>query len=602
MKVFAAVVLCLLFSVSFAQTSTNYSISFDNAEHHEAQVTMLLKHLDDGVLSLRMSRTSPGRYALHEFAKNVYSVEATDENGKTLTITRPNPYQWDISGHKGTVKVSYTLFANFGDGTYAQIDESHAHLNIPATFMFAKGYEHRPIELSISPRQDLDWKVATQLKKLDENRFYAPDLDYFIDSPIEISNHRVRSFEVGQGDKKQRVEFVLHQNDDYSGFEEYMKHVQAIVEEQAAVFGEYPSFDYGRYTFLACYMPQVDGDGMEHRNSTILTTTRALAEGGLQRNIGTVSHEFFHAWNVERLRPRSLEPFDYENANMSGALWFAEGFTSYYTTLIMVRAGVIDEATYVDLLASGINQVVLSPGRTYFNPIEMSYQAPFVDAATSVDPVNRNNTFISYYTYGKVLGLGLDLSLRTLNKDLDLDGYMKLLWKKYGKNEIPYSVRDLEDALNTYAGKEFSQEFFENYVYNSKLPDYRSLLETVGIELSQQEGGNGYSGLRLQKKGNRWYVGNNPRQGGPSYEAGLTAGDRILSVAGKTLDSETKPNQLFKGHQPGDEVTVKFQRFGKTKKTQLKLIANPNFKTSLKENPGKEANKSLKNWLESRKK
>ncbi len=144
---------------------------------------------------------------------------------------------------------------------------------------------------------------------------------------------------------------------------------------------------------------------MEHRNSTIVTSTRSLADGA-DRNIGTVSHEFFHCWNVERIRPQSLEPFNFEDANMSGELWFAEGFTSYYDDLTLTRAGLIAQEDYIKGLTGTFNYVWNSPGRQFFNPIEMSYQAPFVDAARSVDDINRDNTFISYYSYGSMLGLG----------------------------------------------------------------------------------------------------------------------------------------------------------------------------------------------------
>src|SRR5690606_27385298 len=163
----------------------------------------------------------------------------------------------------------------------------------------------------------------------------------------------------------------------------YFEKVKKVVLEQMQVFGELPTFDYGEYTFLACYMPNATGDGMEHRNSTMIPSTRSLAMGGIETNIGTVAHEFFHCWNVERIRPKSLQPFDYSRANMSGDLWFAEGFTSYYDDLSMARAGIISKEKYIQGLIGTFNYVWTSPARQFFNPIEMSYQAPFVDAAKS---------------------------------------------------------------------------------------------------------------------------------------------------------------------------------------------------------------------------
>src|SRR5699024_3277376 len=152
-----------------------------------------------------------------------------------------------------------------------------------------------------------------------------------------------------------------------------------------AIYKEPADYDYGSYTFIADYLPQANGAGMEHPNSTILTTPRRLARDGWTRNISTLSQDFLPRWNVERVRPKSLEPFDFMEANMSDALWFAEGFTSYYDDLTIRRAGLTSNKEYAADWAGTLNYVLNSPGNSYYNPIEMSRQAPFVDAATSVD-------------------------------------------------------------------------------------------------------------------------------------------------------------------------------------------------------------------------
>ncbi len=280
---------------------------------------------------------------MHEFAKNVYDFKATDNNGKLLNVYRKDPYSWFISGHNGTVNIGYTLFANRGDGTYSQIDETHAHLNMPATFMYAPSLSDRKIEVNFKVREDLAWKVATQLPLVSGTLYSATNLQYFMDSPTEISNFGLREFNVDG----QNVRLALHHNGTEEELDKYFEKVQKVVLQQEQVYGELPKFDYGTYTFLACYIPNASGDGMEHRNSTILTSTTSLANGGMEGNIGTVSHEFFHAWNVERIRPKSLQPFNFAEANMSGALWFAEGFTSYYTNLILCRAGLMTPEVYV---------------------------------------------------------------------------------------------------------------------------------------------------------------------------------------------------------------------------------------------------------------
>ncbi|MBN4070540.1 M61 family metallopeptidase [Olleya sp. AH-315-F22] len=581
-----------------AQESSNgisslFTISFENAVHHEAIVNATFTNLKADEVEFRMSRTSPGRYALHEFVKNVYNISVTDSKGKSLKATRVNPYSWKVKGHDGTIIVNYTLFANRGDGTYAQIDETHAHLNIPATFMYVPSLENDEMQVTFNVREDLNWKAATQLKHVEGNTYYAKDLQYFMDSPTEISNHSIRSFNVNE----QTINFVLHHNGTEAEFDEYFEKVKKIVLQQKTVFGELPNFDYGAYYFLACYMPNVSGDAMEHRNSTILTTTRSLTEGGMTRNIGNVSHEFFHIWNVERIRPQSLEPFNFEEANMSGELWFAEGFTNYYEVLMMCRAGLILHENYVKGLSRTFNYVWNSPGRKFFNPIEMSYQAPFVDAARSVDPNNRSNTFISYYSYGSALGLALDLSLGEIN--LNLDDYMKLVWNTFGKNEKPYTIQDLHNTLNNYAGEEFGDYYFNNYIYKSNMPDMKRLFRNVGVSLTQDKSKVSFG---ASVRGGKIY--RNTSIGSPAYSAGLENGDKIIKVGSFTLNNLVSVDQILNNYQPNDKVTIIYERFGEIKETIVTLQENPSYTISLFETNDLELNANQKAnrdaWLNSK--
>lgn len=588
----------LSFCCSFllaAQTNT-YTISFGNAVHHEAVVQATFPDLKMDTVSFRMSRTSPGRYALHEFAKNVYGFKAKDSKGNLLKVHRPDPYQWQVIGHDGTITIEYTLFANRGDGTYAQVDETHAHLNIPATFMFSAELAERKIEVTFDVREDLNWKVATQLPLVSGTTYMAPNLYYFMDSPTEISNYMLRSFEV---DGK-TINLALHHNGTEEEADTYFEKVKKIVLEQKEVYGELPDFDYGSYTFLACYIPNASGDGMEHRNSTILTSTRSLANGGMQGNIGTVSHEFFHAWNVERIRPKSLEPFDFEAADMSGELWFAEGFTSYYTNLILCRAGLITPKEYVEGLTGTFNYVWNSPARQFFNPIEMSYQAPFVDAATSVDPVNRENTFISYYSYGSVLGLALDLSLR--EQGLDLDGFMKLVWEKYGKPETPYTIENLHGTLSQYAGKTFGDNFFNDYIYKSEMPDYASLLKSMGVLLEQPKDAP-YFGtyVSMNADGLGASLLRNTQIGSPAYKANLVNGDVILNINDVPFSEGQKFEEYLKQFMMGEPLKVDYTRFGERRTTTMILTSSPDYSFRLMEDKGQSPSSKMlemrKKWL-----
>ena len=590
---FTTILTLCVYSLCFSQTTTKYEISFDNAVHHEAQISVYFDNLEEKVLEVRMSRTSPGRYALHEFAKNVYSVRAYDKDGNELPITRPNPHQWNVSGHNGIVRFEYTLFANRGDGTYSQIDETHAHLNMPATFAWARDYEHRPIEIAFNTNYDQDWKVATQLNHIDGNRYYAPNLDYFLDSPVEIADFHLREQEMDG----QNIRMALHTHASDAEVDEYFRMVMAIVEKQRDVFGDMPDFDYGEYTFLNCYMPNASGDGMEHRNSTIVTGSKPIDRELGNYRISTIAHEFFHIWNVERIRPASLEPFDFEEANMSGALWFAEGFTSYYTNLTLVRAGIISAQEYAEGLAGGINYVSNSPGRNYHNPIEMSYQAPFVDAARSVDPTNRENTFISYYTYGSVLGLALDLSLRNEANNLSLDEFMKSVWDRYGKDEIPYTVRDIWTALSDYAGEEFSNEFFTRYIYDSELPDYQRLLETAGVSLEKANPDKAVLGTSIAIENGVGKLRTNAIVDSPVYEAGINRNDEIISIDGVLLSEVENVDEILSSSKPGDRVEIRFTRMGEEHTAEVEFAEDPTIQTRLDETTSSAQLQRRGSWL-----
>jgi len=318
----------------------------------------------------------------------------------------------------------------------------------------------------------------------------------------------------------------------------------------------------------------VVGDGMEHRNSTVMTNTRSLAYGGIENNISTVSHEFFHSWNVERIRPKSLEPFDFSKANMSGELWFAEGFTNYFDALTLCRAGIWSKEKYLDDMTNTFNKVWTSPGRQFFNPIEMSYQAPFVDAARAVDDDNRVNTFISYYIYGEMLGLALDLSLREIH--LNLDDYMKLMWSNYGKQGKFYTIEDMKNTLMAYAGNAFGNKFFDEYIYDSKMPDFERLFKNVGITLELDESKVSFGADVLNQK-----IMNYPLMGSSAYDVGLQKEDIILKVGGFDLNSVVDMDMVLNKYKPGEMVKIVYLRYGKVKEVDVILKAWKFYKLSL---------------------
>ncbi|PKV50730.1 putative metalloprotease with PDZ domain [Aquimarina sp. MAR_2010_214] len=597
MRYFSLIILLFLTIQSgFTQIRNKYSISFDNAEHHEANVTATFTSLQSGTVSLKMSRTSPGRYALHEFAKNVYNVKITDSKGKNVTVTRPNLHQWDVTGHDGTIHVYYTLFADRGDGTYSQIDETHALINNPATFMYVSSLKERPIEVLYVTREDLGWKIATQLTPQGSNSFLAPNLHFFMDSPALLSNHVVKEYKVGSGDKEYLIKMALQHNGTDQEANVFFDQVKKIVEEEKKVFGDYPSFENNEYTFLACFMPQVSRDGMEHRNSTVITNPKSIANGGMKDNISTFAHEFFHAWNVERIRPLALEPFDFDKANLCDELWFAEGVTSYYTNLSLCRSGIISQEEYITRLTKTYNEVWNSPALKYYNPREMSRKAPFVDAATTVDPVHRGNTYVSYYSYGNMLGLAMDLALRDEKNDLNLDDFMKLFWTKYGKTEIPYTTDNLFITLREYAGTSFADKFFSKYINGSEVPDFKKLLGSVAIYLKSEK--DPYIGAEIEfTKNGLARISEYTKQGTPAYEAGLEKEDIIISIGNKSFSDLEQYHEVVNKNKSSKKVILKFKRNGKDRSTYVKIGEDPKVILTEYSKPNEKALQRRKDWL-----
>ncbi|HEU5208525.1 MAG TPA: hypothetical protein VFU06_03855 [Longimicrobiales bacterium] len=604
MTLFGALCALLLAAIpAAAQDTTVYRISFPNALHHEAQVLIEYRNLPPQPLELRMSRSSPGRYALHEFAKNVYDVVATSAAGDTLEVSRPNVHQWNVAGHDGTVRVRYTLFADRADGTYAAVDNTHAHLNMPATFMWARNTGERPIRVTFDIPDGSGWRVATQLVPTAEaTTFTAPDLAYFLDSPTELSDHTVLEHEVRQDGRTQTLRIALHHLGTEAEARSYAEQTWAIAAEQAAVFGEYPRFDYGEYTFIACYLPWAAGDGMEHRNSTILTSSSSLADN-MTGLLGTVAHEFFHAWNMERLRSAALEPFDFEEANMSGELWFGEGFTSYYDDLTMRRAGVLDDEQYLGGLSGTINAVVNGRGRRFFSPVEMSMQAPFVDAAVSIDPNNRGNTFISYYTWGAGIGLALDLELRTRFDGITLDDYMRELWQRHGRSFDNYTIADLRTALADVTGnRRFANEFFQRYIEGREAPDYARLLQPAGAEVRLARPGVPWLGpTRLEDApGGGVLVATATRIDTPLYDAGVDQGAIIRALGETTVASADQLQQLVAAMAPGTRTTVTYEIRGEVLTRPITIQEDETLVVVPVDNPAADAIAFREAWLGSR--
>ena len=559
---YSFVLLVLLAAQLQAQAPIQYLLDLDNIVHHELGVQVTFPALPPQPLVVKMPTSSPGRYAEHNFAKNVYDVTAMDQAGAPLKVRRTGVNEWTVVGHNGTVVLQYTLYANRADGTYAKVDNRKLHLNMPATFVYGEGLNDRPVDLIFPTDEYGDWQVATQLEPQDERRYRAPNYYYFYDSPTFFGDIRFRTWEVRDGDKTRTIEMAFMTPDPDSLLDAYAAWTKRIVAEQQAVYGELPDFDFGRYTFLCAYNPYVSGDGMEHRNSTVCSAPVPL-EGYSERLIGTISHEFFHCWNVERIRPASLEPFNFDEANQSGELWFAEGFTSYFDDLTLTRAGILSLDEYVSGLRGMLNYVMLRPGTEHRGPIGMSQCAPFVDAATSIDGDNFANTFISYYSYGAVLGLALDLELRR-DHGTTLNAYMQQVWQQYGRTEVPYNIPDLQEVLAEVSDDEaFAKQWFAKHIYGSTLPDLASLLADFGVQVQIDEPDSvGFYQLGLRDTEDGLQVRGTVFENNPLYAAGLESGDLITALDGTKVATVDEWKEVVRRLQVGQDYTISYTQNG----------------------------------------
>ena len=595
-----------------------YRVTIPQPEHRWLQVEATFTGAAPP-LELRMSRSSPGRYALHEFAKNVYDVRAFDARGSELALTRPDPYGWTIASFSGPVRLAYKVFGDRVDGTYLAVDTTHAHMNMPATFMWARGMADRPIRVTFVPPPGVTWVAATQLfPTADPWMFTAPNLQYFMDSPTELGPVWEYRFTTPQPDGSGQASFriALHHLAGDAAAQQYAAGVERIAAEAGAIFGEFPAYEPGYYTVLADYLPYADGDGMEHRNSTVVSGRSDLADATRRRGaLSTVAHELFHGWNVERIRPATLEPFDFERANMSDALWLAEGFTSYYGELLLARAGLSDIGETLGAVGTTIDGVVNSTARQFRSVVDMSRMAPFVDAARPVDETNFEIAFLSYYTWGAAIAIGLDLSLRDFTGGrVTLDDYMRALWRAHGRAPgpapgvvaKPYTLEDARDRLAEVSGsRRFAEEFFTRFVIGRDVVDYARLLGRAGLVLRRRHARQPWAGgLALEPDAAGARIVRLAGPGTPAYVAGLDKDDVIVEIDGRQIGRVEDVEAAIAARRPGSTIAVRVLRRGTPASASVTLVDDPSLELVTLESTGgtptEEQMQFRRAWLGSR--
>lgn len=586
--------LFLSFSILKAQTTNiNYALSMSEPSTHYFEVSMTLNNIQKikelpqkAYIDFKMPVWTPGSYLVREYAKNVEGFEAT-AGAKKVKADKINKNTWRVySNGANEVTISYKVYAYELSVRTSFLDDTHGYLNGASIFMYVPQLQKYPSKFVINPFKGWN-SISTALKKVTnaENTFYAADYDTVVDSPIEIGTHKVLNFE---------IQNVPHSVAMYSNGpleyneEKVLDAYKKVTQAASTVVGEHPCKDY---TFIIHHLPGIGG-GLEHLNSTTCQTSpfAYATDASFKGFMGLIAHEYFHLWNVKRIRPIALGPFDYDTENYTHMLWVAEGFTSFYQENILLRAGILTPEEYKNKVAASISGIENQPGQKIQSVAEASW-----DAWIKYYRPNENsqNSTISYYNKGGVIGSLLNLFIIGETKgNKTLDDVYKLLWNEYYKKlGRGYKDEEFQAACEKIAGKNMDS-FFQKYIWSTDAIDYDTFFNYVGLKaVKEYDTKTPFFGATIQNNKITTVL-----KGASAYAGGLNVNDEILEI-----DSNKYPvaSSYITDKQVGDVIKVKVKRFGREFTYDVKLMANPSVRIKLErvQNPTTEQEELYKKWL-----
>jgi len=506
-------------------TQISYTVTFPEAQAHYADIELRISGLKQNILDLKMPVWTPGSYLVREFSKNVESFSA-EANGKTLDVKKTRKNIWQIStANVSALKIRYRVYAFELSVRTSLIDVSHAFLSSTGVFIYPDGMLHHSSTIHIVPYKG--WaKVSTSLDMVNGDPFtlYSPNYDILFDSPIEVGNQDVFGFEAAGV----KYEVAMCGGGNYDK-ERLTKDMPKIIEEETAIYGENPN---KRYVFIV-HNTAKGGGGLEHLSSTVLGAARDnyASENGYRGFLSLVAHEHFHLWNVKRLRPIALGPFDYDNENYTTDLWIAEGFTAYYQDIIIRRTNLYPPDNYLGVLAADINYVVNQPGSKVQTLAEASYDAWIKYYRPNENSVNTN---ISYYNKGSIMALMLDLEIiNDTHGKYSLDDVMKYMYNTYYKiQKRGYTDQEFKQGLEKFSGKSLD-EFYKKYIYGLADIDYDKYLGYAGYHLTDELAGNNDPNLGIiTTTNNGKIVVSNVIRGTAGWIDGINVNDELTAVDG----------------------------------------------------------------------
>lgn len=579
------------------EAPVHYTVSMTKPNTHYFEVKIETASKGRGRLKFIMPVWTPGSYLIREFSRNVLDFVARDEkSGKELESHKDSKYAWVVeTGGAAEVEASYRVYAHELTVDTSYLDDLHGVINGASVFMYIEGLEEDPILLSVMPFEG--WKVvSTGLEQAEtgpqgERVYRARNFDILVDSPIEIGNQEIYGFEVGSVRHEVSISGL-----DGGLHDRLVGDIKKIVEHTVPIVGEIP---YQRYVFILNFTDDVSG-GLEHLNSThcMLPRLRLQPEEEYRKALSLFSHEFFHAWNVKRMRPVGLGPFDYRTEAYTKSLWVAEGITSYYDNLILRRASIFSAAEYLDELCSDINTLTSLPG-----PLNESAEEASFDTWIKYYRQDENspNVVSSYYSQGAVIGWAIDMQIRKLTgSSRTLDDVMRKVYRESYKQGRGFTEEEFESACSAVAGQDLL-EIFEGRVHGRRLVDFGKYFAYAGLELAPKAKDSaaekGFLGVKVRSDSGKAIVSTR-LFGSPAEDAGLSAGDEILGANGMRLDATTLP-YFISTSKPGAPVTLTLARKGLLQEVKCSLGSYPVFEYRAKKSEvATQAQKELySKWL-----
>jgi len=567
----------------------NYSVFFEKPYTHYCEVEISLDSITQDSVVFSMPVWTPGSYLIREFAKNVEGVIAENSKGEKLNVEKISKNSWSVdTKNQNDVKLLYKVYCNELTVRTSEINANHAFLNIAGVFMRLKGFENTRCVLNINPPSE--WKkISTGLTRESETVFSADNYDTFIDSPVEVGNQNVLEFDINGIKHYICLAGKGNYNEDV-----IIKDFKMIAMEEIKLLGG--DIPYKNYTYII-HLVEKGGGGLEHMNSFVAQMSRwnFTDEKLYKKFLGLVSHEFFHLWNVKRIRPLALGPFDYDNENYTRGLWVAEGWTSFYDNLILRRCNILNNEEYFDFLDVEVNDILRFEGRFYQSLEESSYDT-WIKFYRKDE--NYNNAQVSYYTKGALVALMLNLEIiKSTGVKKSLDDALRMLYEDYkNDNSKGYTEERVKEVCEIVSGKNLD-EFWKKYIKGTDELPLNDYLNYAGLKLTNENDTLPASlDIEFKIEGEKIII-TKVFKGGTAYESGLNFNDELISIDGVRMDGEVIKT-FMKNYKTGDEINFMLNRQGLIENVKVKLLKPlPKYKITDVDEKTDEQKEVLEKWI-----